>query len=313
MRGKYIWYAVFATLMSMTKETGLLFAGIFGLFFLAEHFRELLRKGNLKIIALLVVPLVVYLIFLFLQKKAYGTFFFTEHLGLITFKSTKVLNNLRSVSSNLATRYGRNIISLFALISLSVLLIRREKIANTRFMILAIFQVSALILFTILNFYTYRYILPAFPLFIAICLSLIYQARFRMKILNASAYILILAVPLAYSLSKKGKLDNDMGYTQYLKVHKMMVTWCEERGWSDRQFACGYNMVLAMRDPFTGYLHSEKGFRVAHLPGIDQADVVIYDSTCWDGDKPSGFPEGWKLVMRFEVKKHWGEIYVRDK
>lgn len=312
LSNKILLYSVLASLMVLTKETGLLFAGIFGLYYFFGNIRNVFQRPVLKDLFYLMIPLQIYIIFLILHKMAYGTFFFTEHLDYINFNTDSLFSKLRSVSSNLATKYGRNVILFFAIAAWIRLYISKNWLKNKRLLFLLLLQIFALVFFTIMNFYTYRYILPAFPLFIAFCLTVMFQARFRNLMFNRIIFLIMFITTLTYSLTKKGNIDNDMGYTQYLKVHQKMVTFCEQQGWYDKQFACGYNMVLALRDPFTGYLSTEKGFKVTHLPRIGNADVITYDSTCWEGDKPPGFPDGWVLVKRFEYRKHWGEIYIRS-
>jgi hypothetical protein len=222
---------------------------------------------------IMAIPLAVYGIFLILHTRAYGAPFFNEHLEYVVNESGRMMSKLRSATSNLATRYGRNTLSAVALVSLIVLAARRQKTENARFLVVSMVLILSLIGFSIINFFTHRYILPVMPLFIAVCISLAVSAFQKRKLLVYALTAVVFTTTLIYSVTKMGKIDNDMGYSQYLKVHKELVHWCETNDKYESGIAAGYNMVLALRDSFNGYLTTERGFKVNHLPktgGIDR-------------------------------------------
>jgi hypothetical protein len=257
------------------------------------------------------IPIIVYFLHLLLTYKAHGTFFFNDHLNYLTFEKGKILRVLKSSTGILFTRYGRNTISAVAVISIIIILYRKEKIVNGKILLLFITQIVLLFIFTSVNFYTYRYILPAFPLFIGLSMILFHQAWKKRDYLFYLLMAVMIAVPMYFTLTKKGKIDIDFGYATYLPLHKEMVEFCEKQDWDTKVFASEFNMVLALRDPFTGY-HSElKGFKTQHLPLLENADVVVLDSTGeWD-QLPENQKDNFQLIKRFENKNYWGEIYLR--
>ncbi len=311
LTAKYWLFALWATLMVLTKETGVFLTGVFGLIYLAEN-RKTFRERNFWTNGVIMaIPLFVYGLFLVLHNRAYGTPFFNEHLDYIANESGRIISKLRSASSNLATRYGRNTLSAAALISIAVLAYGKQKPENLRFFTISAILIVSLITFSIFNFFTHRYILPVLPLFIALCMGLTLPAFRKRKWLVYAVSLIIFSATLFYSVTKMGKIDNDLGYTQYLKVHKELVHWCETNNKYNSRIAAGYNMVLALRDGFNGYLTTEKGFKVNHLPKTEGIDILVWDSTCMDAERPEGFPDGWEKVFATAYKKHWGEIYIR--
>lgn len=311
LSGRYGLFAVWASLMVLTKETGVFFTGVFGLIYLVEN-RNLYKEPKFWTNGMIMaIPLAVYGIFLILHTRAYGAPFFNEHLEYVVNESGRMRSKLRSATSNLATRYGRNTLSAVALVSLIVLAARRQKTENARFLVVSMVLILSLIGFSIINFFTHRYILPVMPLFIAVCISFAVSAFQKRKLLVYALTVVVFTTTLIYSVTKMGKIDNDMGYSQYLKVHKELVHWCETNDKYESGIAAGYNMVLALRDSFNGYLITERGFKVNHLPKTGGIDLVVWDSTCMDAERPDGFPEGWEKVYRTAYKKHWGEIYLR--
>jgi len=304
-------FALFSTLMVLTKETGLVFVMGFGLFYLVENRHKISTKQFWIPILFLSIPVLIYVLHLILTYKAHGTFFFNDHLNYLTLEKGKLFRVLKSSTGILFTRYGRNTISAVAILSLFIIMIRKEKINKSKILLLFITQIILLTIFTLVNFYTYRYMLPAFPLFITLSMILFHQALYRTKFLYFSLIVVIVLLPLYYSLTKNGKTDIDLGYATYLPVHKEMVEFCEKENWDDKIFAAEFNMVLALRDPFTGYHSKKQGFKLQNIPSIENADIIVLDSTGeWD-KLPENQINKFKLIKRFENKNHWGEIYLR--
>lgn len=309
--GKFGWYAITASLMVLTKETGLVFAGVFGVFYLIENKIIIPRKDNFAKLFLLTVPLWIFGIHLLLNFRAFNTFFFNEHLDYISFDLLQIKRVIKSSTAILFTRYGRNVISVVMLFSVIIILIRKEKFENLKILVLIIAQIVLLTLFTSINFYTYRYMLPAFPIFILLSSVLLEQAFSKQKVVQYVLMTVMITVPLYFSITKKGKTDIDFGYVSYLPLHEEMVIFCEQQNWYEKNFATEFNMVMAMRDPFTGYHISSKGFKTNHLPNLENIDIVILDSTGEWTKLPENLKDKFSLIKRFENNKDWGEIYIR--
>lgn len=308
---RFWWFAFSGTLMVLTKETGVFFVGVFGLVYIFEDLSQFKTRQFWIKGMIMSVPLMVYGLFLLLHARAYGTFFFTEHFDYIYDESNRIVSKLKSASSNLTTRYGRNTMSAAVLLSLVWLTLKKHKPDNIRFLTISLILIVSLIAFSVVNFFTHRYMLPAMPLFIAFSVSLIYSAFGKRVWAIAGIAGVIFFTTIIYSMTKMGKIDNDLGYTQYLKVHKELVNWCEENNKYNNGISSGFNMVLALRDNFNGYLTTKMGFVTEHLPRAKNSEIIIWDSTCFESDLPEGFPEGWEMVFRATYKKHWGEIYFR--
>ncbi|GAB1452788.1 hypothetical protein MASR2M47_28440 [Draconibacterium sp.] len=153
--------------------------------------------------------------------------------------------------------------------------------------------------------------LPVFPLFIILG-ALLFEQAFRDK--KVFQYVLIavmVAVPLYFSITKKGKTDIDLGYASYLPLHKEMVAYCEKQNWYEQNFSAEFNMVLALRDTFTGYHSTNQGFKTQRIPTFENIDIVILDSTGELTELPENQKDKFSLIKRFENKNDWGEIYIR--
>lgn len=310
LSGNYKAYAIVASLMILTKETGAVFLFVFGLAYLIENYHLIWKKVFWIKLLLIAFPAIVYACFLVLHHIKFGSFFFSEHLGYITLSSKKVLYNFKSSTSFILFRHGRNMIFFPALLSLIYLLFAKRKISHKRILLLSLSLLFFFFAFTIVNFYVYRYLFPILGISLLIGLILIQQVATKYRFLNYGGIAIIFAVSIYYSATKRGGDDSDLGYVQFLPLHLEMVEYCEEQGWYDKEFGAGYNMVMSMRDDYAGYLNTEKNFtKMHHLPGIKDRDLVIYDSSCWNFEMPEKDRKKLKLIKRFEYKKHWSEVY----
>lgn len=309
LSGQYGWYALFGSLVLLTKETGAVFIMIFGLAYLFENYRSWHSKVFWQNLLLMAVPVLTYATFLILHYFAYGVYFYEEHLGYITIDTNKVLYKFNSSVWMLLLAQGRNFIFYTAIAALLILLVRKKKIEYKRLLILCFTLIIAFMTFSILNFYVYRYIFPVLGISLLALLALIQQIKLKNQAVNMAYVICMISVSAYYSATKRGQSDADLGYIQFLIVHQQMVHYCEQQGWYDKEISGGYNMVMSLRDRYAHYLTSDKNFKTHHLPGIHNRDIVIYDSTCWPYEMPQEERNKLKLIKRFEYKQHWGEIY----
>lgn len=306
-------YALFGSLMMLTKETAAVFIMVFGLAYLIENYRDWKTKLFWRDLVLFTIPVLVYLIFLILHYLEFGVFFFSEHLDYITINSSKVQYKFDSFTWMLFLAQGRNLVFFAAIVALTILLFRRKNIEYKRFLILCLTILIFFLIFSILNFFVYRYVLPVIGIVLLASLVLIQQIKTKHQVLNIAFIACVISVSGYYSVTKRGQSDADLGYTQYLIVHQQMAKYCEQQGWYDKEISGGYNMVMSLRDRFANYLSTDKNFKTHHFPGIENRDIVIYDSTCWPNEMPENEKSKLTLIKRFEYKKHWGEIYSTKK
>lgn len=309
LSGRYGLYALLGSLMMLTKETGAVFMGVFGLAYCIENYPIWHTKIFWKNLALMSVPVWVYLVYLLLHYLEFGTFFYAEHLGFITMDATQMVYKFNSAFSTLYLAHGRNMLFFTAILALLVLLVRKKNIAYKRFLIICTASIVFFLLFTILNFFTYRYVFPVMGIVLLASLAIIQQLKIQYQVVNIAGIILLLSVSAYYSATKRGQGDADLGYIQFVVVHQQIVSYCEQQGWYDKQLGAGSNLVMDMIQPYAHYLSTDKNFHIEHLPGIENRDFIIYDSTCYPYEMPENEKNKLTLVKRFEYKKHWGEIY----
>jgi len=305
----YGYYAFFGSLMMLTKETGAVFIMVFGLAYLVENYPIWNTRVFWRDLLLLSVPGLVYLVFLLLHYLAFGVFFFAEHLDYITVDGTKMLYKFNSATYMLFLAQGRNVIFFTAILVLTILLFRKQNIAYKRYLLISGSIIIPFLIFTILNFFTYRYVLPVMGIVLLGSLAIIQQLQIKYQVVNIICITCLLSISAYYSATRRGQGDTDLGYTQFLVVHQQIVSYCEQQGWYDKELGAGTNLVLGMSSPHAHYLSTDKTFHIHQLPGIENRDLIIYDSTCYPSDMPKDEKNKLTLIKRFEYKNHWGEIY----
>jgi len=305
----YGYYVLFGSLMMLTKETGGIFIMVFGLAYLVENYPTWKTKVFRRNLFLISVPVLVYLIFLLLHYLEFGVFFFAEHLDYVTIDSAKVIYKFNSAFSTLFLAHGRNVIFFAAIAVLIILLIKKKNIAYKRFLIISGAIIVPFLLFSILNFFTYRYVFPIMGIVLLASMAIIQQLRIKYQAVNMIGIVSLLSISAYYSATKRGQGDADLGYTQFLVVHQQIVSYCEQQGWYDKEFGAGSNLLMDMSLPYAKYLSTDKIFNIQHLPGLEKRDLIIYDSTCYPSDMPEVEKNKLTLIKRFEYKNHWGEIY----
>ncbi len=310
LSGNFWVYALFGSLIMLTKETSAVFILVFGATYFFTNLRNLKTTKFWKEIILLAIPALVYGIFLILHYHKFGVFFFSEHLNYITFDSAKVHYKFSSAFSTLFLAHGRNLIFFTAIIALAILIFRKKKIEYGRFLTLSLSILIVYLIFSILNFFTYRYVFPVMGIALLSSLALIQQIKSKFQVVNILFIATTFIVSGYYLETKRGQTDADLGYTEYLVVQQQMIHYCEEQGWYDKEIGAGFNMVMGMRDHYAHYLSTDRNFKMHHLPGIENRDIIIYDSSCYPNEYLQEEKSKLILIKRFVYKKHWGEIYA---
>ena len=305
----YSYYALFGSLMMLTKETGAVFIMVFGLAYLVENYSIGRTKVFWRNLFLISLPGLVYIVFLLLHYHAFGVFFFAEHLDYVTFDGTKVLYKFNSATYMLLLAQGRNVTFFTAIVVLIILLVSKKSIAYKRYLVISGAIIVPFLIFTILNFFTYRYVLPVLGIVLLVSLAIVQQLQIKYQVVNIICITCLLSISAYYSATRRGQGDADLGYTQFLVVHQQIVSYCEQQGWYDKELGAGTNLVLGMSSPHAHYLSTDKTFHIHQLPGIENRDLIIYDSTCYPSDMPEDEKNKLTLIKRFEYKNHWGEIY----
>jgi hypothetical protein len=304
----FIGYAIACTLMILTKETAIVFAITFGLYFLMSLLIKSEREKFKPLqLLLLIIPGLIYALFLLLHYKKFGIWFYGDHLGYITYDWYSIKEKSFSAIAHLFVKFGRSAISVLAIVSLIALFFQKN-IAK-RPLILGVVSIFSFMTFSVLNFYTQRYGLVVLVLFIILFAYVWGQLKINLYL--KSSIILILAIVcLVKTFSKGTNSDIDLGYVETIKVHQDMVHYCEENNLQDETMAVSFNMIFNLRDRELGYVTGEKNFtKINDWKSYLNAKYFIYESTFENNEIVQYSTANFKLIKSFTNKHAFGYIY----
>jgi 4-amino-4-deoxy-L-arabinose transferase-like glycosyltransferase len=180
IKEKWGWYMLSATLVLYTKETGIVAVAATGLWFLIEVLFMKRKYISLKYFILrsliLIVPLLLIGVFLLIQKKMNGWYFFPEHINYITSDKSGFADKLQAYSASLFIYWGRNVLSTALIVALFLYFFKKKHLnnkANQPILILSIYIILFL-LASSFNFSSPRYIMSMIAPFMIIVAYMVF-------------------------------------------------------------------------------------------------------------------------------------------
>lgn len=319
LSGKRGAYVIWSILLVLTKESGL----VLPLACLALHFAEpLWNRGKhfgtslIPRSGYLWIPLLVAGSFLIVQKAVMGWFFFPEHIGLLRFSITSVIQRLGGYASFLFIGFGRNLLTLTAAASLIYLVIRKARFSSEEIRVIIPLTafLAAYLLFLSLNFYSPRYLLSILPAFLLLCLVLISKATAQWPVAGYFILFVVTGNNLWFTLDRRTDSDHNLGFADAVEVHRQAVLYCDQQNWQDRPLATHFLMRYYLEHPSAGYVTAGREF-LNVSPGIsDSTQVAVISSTEFTKDFQARIDSSHFLpVRRFEKRNAWAVIYGKPR
>ncbi|MGB3074702.1 MAG: glycosyltransferase family 39 protein, partial [Chitinophagales bacterium] len=158
-----LWYIISATMLVLTKESGLVVAASASLIYFSHLIRQYLIKHHtfLKLIKgslLLFLPIITGLTFYAIQKATFGWFLFPLHVQMASFSQEAIINHLMVIWQFVFWGYGReNLFVMLVIMCFLVLLsalYQRKKFNNTIWKLTAMLLIvfSCYTLFSAINY-----------------------------------------------------------------------------------------------------------------------------------------------------------------
>src|SRR4030095_7771333 len=230
-----IYFLIYAGLLGIVKETGVLILLGFFLFHLLE---EKKLTGKSIWIYLSLIPAII---FYGIQKIKFGWFFYPLHLGLIDDSFKSILAKFEIIIKFLFLNQGRGVLLFLVICSIIIYLYRSAILKSEEKKIIRLIGLIAIIfiIFSVFNFLMLRYLLFLFPLLILIA-CILFQNVARDKMMYYVGISFILFVGFMYSIainykSKEWHDDASINYLNMVKVHKEVVKYCENEDWFNKK------------------------------------------------------------------------------
>ncbi len=243
----------------LTKESAIIIPATTLLFLFLEAIRErdIFSLKRLSVFCVSLIPLVVFGVFLLIQKKQNGWYFFPEHVGYIKLNADfgdKLLDPLK----DLFIRQGRWLPGLFFCIGLYKAWTSGQKEEKRYFAFTGIL-IALAVLSAALNFYLTRYMLYVLPFVIV---GAFYGLNTVIAGFRKPAFIALLCLfcitdvifCIAEMNTNKFHDAADMGYKDLVLCEKEALRWAEQQPWRDSLTATNFPVTPALTDLRYGYI-----------------------------------------------------------
>jgi 4-amino-4-deoxy-L-arabinose transferase-like glycosyltransferase len=179
---------------------------------------------------------------------------------------------------------------------------------SKRFIRLGIYFIVLYAGFCSVNFFSFRYIIPA--LIFTIIFTAYYLERLTAMLYHTIYLTTVILILLTgwYGLNNDtGWGDNDMEAFSGMQVQRDVVTYLQQNKYFDTYISCSnFQDYAHLTDPNTGFIQ-QKEFH--HITGsVDSAQLILFNNI-EPGINYEAVKAKYKLVYRTQHKGMWGEIY----
>lgn len=261
LKGRFLQVALFSTLAIMTKETAVALPASFGIHILLTMiWQRTVDKGRLAQLELISVPLLIWGIFLAVQKLQNDWFFFPLHSGYVSFSFADIYPRLFYYLSFLFKGQGRYLWSAVVIISSAIFLTREIKkysvwsmTAQQNNILLFVIYVSVSLAVSSLNFHLARYILMIMP-----TIACLVAAQFFYLVQQTRRGMLwiilpLIVVPFFYCKSKVFNVDADMNYFDIVAAQQEIVAELNKHADYDTAVGAAFPVYHGLIDKRAGY------------------------------------------------------------
>lgn len=258
IRERWWIFAIAASLALMTKESAIVIPPVALMVIFIDSIREkkIFASQTFGKYCLAAVPFFVYGIFLLIQKKQNGWYFFPEHMGYLR-RDLSFFHQLVDITREIFFSQGKIVIGIFTVSFLIYVNIR--KTAEQRAVNISVLFIVVCIGFSALNFYLSRYMLFALPFVILTGAGGAWhflQRWFpRWRYVTTGSFITVCVV-LSLAKMDTGKFNDtaDMSYLQLVRTKQQAIDWLEQQPWRDSVIEANFPIFQALTDMRNGYL-----------------------------------------------------------
>ncbi|MCM2325158.1 MAG: glycosyltransferase family 39 protein [Candidatus Woesearchaeota archaeon] len=257
-------YSISATLLIMTRELGVL------LVFLLTSLWIFQRKANIKTLAVLSIPLVVFIIWTLLNKYLFGWYIYIPTAVRI---SSSFLFDFRSRIFDFFSQYR-------ILLLIPFIFIKQFKPEEKTLYYILMSYVLFHSFFTFLP----RYFTFLYPLLVIISFGIIYSYSKKIAI----PFFLILSILFIFSWNGQRSippgwmLETNMEYADIAKTHAHAARFIEQNYPDKRVLTC-WPMSSELSDPNMGYVSS--AIDIVEMQNMDEGFDIVYfsrQSNCYN-------------------------------
>lgn len=305
----WLWYAVFGSLAILTKETGILLP-LTGITYLILS----PGKPSWKSIGFLFIPILVFGIFLLIQKVQNGWFFFPYHTELISFGWDEISFKAGEMLHFLFVDQGRWLMNIGIVIAVLLGVKRKKSFSLSAihpWFLLTGILFGGMMCFTVLNAYMDRYLLILLPMlafgFAGLAQELL-QLRVNEKLVRLAGIVSFVGVFL-HMIYPPGQFqyDVDLGFKEVVEVQQETTDYLMETVEAGDTVYTNFPLYLGFQDVRFGYVDSMPDFNLTVRPN-DPVSVIATMSpgVPWTGESLDSL----EIVKEFKLGISHCEVYL---
>jgi 4-amino-4-deoxy-L-arabinose transferase-like glycosyltransferase len=275
---KYIAIFLFTTLAIFTKETGLILPVAFTLSSIYT------KKWDKKLIIeclYYATPLVLFGLFIVIQKVQNGWYFFPYHTGFLTFNPLSILERDWDLIKYLLFKQGRFVITGLLSISLFILLFRLKKVKAYHVQLESLYPFVpsvllfiGVIIYSGMNFHMNRYLFLIYPIGILFILLLI-QKALEKELYTFYVVISISVLQLLIPKPTTQITEYDFNSRDFIHAQQNVCTYIEKNIPEGKMIEAAFPVIHAFYDPRLGYFTSIKHV-LCETDCNEKVDYIIF-------------------------------------
>jgi 4-amino-4-deoxy-L-arabinose transferase-like glycosyltransferase len=322
LKGKWIGYIIAGSCALYTKETGIATIAAIGFLFLINSI--FLNKDKFSFLQfiyksfIVLIPVILFGIFLIIQKKSNGWYFFPEHIGSIISDPIIICKNLIKRILYILIYEGRKMLFFVMIISLFFYFFQKKYRNNPTNLTLIIFLIfSSFYLFICaICFYSDRYSISIIVPFI-IAASFFIINIFTKKIYLFAFIIGFICLQIIVYFPRQKSSDCNLGYVEDIKTNMQMVKFCVTNKFQNKKIYANFLMAINLSNPYCGYLSEQQKFSNTSSKVDTNTELFIFSSMEQLKDNKEQLEDYKKikslksirLLKGFESNFSWTEIY----
>ncbi len=244
-----------------TKESALALAAAVGIHFVVSRLLPLnnwLSKERWRQTFPLLLPAVLYGLFLIWQHQLYGWWLYPDHVDRMELSVGTFLHRMRHFADFCFTQYGMIVLLIPAILSLVVLLVKRQ-LKHASWLLFAAWLILAFWVFSALNFYSARYFLLLLPIILLSLTRLIASITTHQVARGAVIVITVGAIGLS-AYTRKDSGDANPWHVQMIQLHDAAIDTLVTTAGKDELVATHFLMQINLTEPAAGYVTEASAF-----------------------------------------------------
>ncbi len=318
---RWIWYAIFSSMLVMTKESGLFLIFALCIWQLVDIFIEKTESySGRKLLyqyLIILIPAFVFGGFLIIQKMTYGWFFFPLRMKETQLSPDVINYNLGIIRRIIFNLDGR----IWLLVVLLISTIAYFFISKAKFSLLQWKIIWFIIIFigifwfaSAFNFISNRYFLVIIATLVLVVGAVLVQAFEAKKSLLYPVVLLLIFSQAIFAFHHDRNGDDSLGFEDPIIVQRDAIRFMENMNAYNTHILTHFLINFNMHFPVVGYLSGDKAFNNTTGQFSEFVELAVISNVELSPELDSlRLNPQLELLKRFERGNAWTEIYQRRK